>query len=57
VARTLGLPPDDLFSIDAGMRPMFGMPFGADPSLAPLREWRDRTYRRHRGARVEPAAA
>ncbi len=57
LAPALGLPPDDLFSIDAGMRPMFGTPFGADPSLAPLREWRDRTYRQHRGGRVEPAAA
>jgi glutathione S-transferase len=53
----LGLPPDDLFAIDAGTRQMFGMPFGADPSLAPLRDWRDRIYRSHRGRRVEPAAA
>lgn len=53
----LGLPPDDLFAIDSGMRPMFGVPFGADPSLAPLRAWRDRTYREHRGGRVVPAAA
>jgi glutathione S-transferase len=51
-----GLPPDDLFSMDAGMRSMFGTPFGEDPSLVPLREWRDRTYRQHRGGRVEPAA-
>ena len=34
----LGLPPDDLFAMDAGTRAMFGTPFGADPSLAPLRE-------------------
>jgi glutathione S-transferase len=53
----IGLPPDDLFSMDAGMRPMFGTPFGADPALTPLREWRDRIYRQHRGRRVEPAAA
>jgi glutathione S-transferase len=53
---TLGLPPDDLFAIDAGMRPMFGIPFGADPALAPLHEWRDRTYRLHRGGRVAPPA-
>jgi glutathione S-transferase len=53
----LGLPPDDVFAMDAGTRQMFGTPFGADPSLAPLREWRDRTYRQHRGRRVEPAAA
>jgi glutathione S-transferase len=51
----IGLPPDDVFSIDPGMRSMFGMPFGADPALRPLREWRDRIYRRHRGGRVEPA--
>jgi len=54
LAPVLGLPPEELFSIDAGMRPMFGTPFGADPSLAPLRDWRDRTYRGHRGRRVEP---
>lgn len=53
----IGLPPDDLFSIDAGMRPMFGTSLGADPALAPLRDWRDRTYRMHRGGRVEPATA
>jgi glutathione S-transferase len=53
----LGLPPDDLFSIDAGMRPMFGLPLGADPALAPLHEWRNAIYRRHRGSRVVPAAA
>ena len=53
----LGLPPDDLFAIDAGMRAMFGLPIGAEPSLAPLRDWRDRTYREHRGGRVVPAAA
>lgn len=52
----LGLPPDELFSIDAGMRTMFGTPFGADPSLAPLRDWRDRIYREYRGGRVQPAA-
>jgi hypothetical protein len=38
------------------MRGMFGIPFGTDPSLAPLREWRDRTYRQHRGGRVVPPA-
>jgi glutathione S-transferase len=52
----LGLPDDELFSIDAGMRGMFGIPFGGDPSLVPLREWRDRTYRQHRGGRVVPPA-
>lgn len=53
---TLGLPPDDLFSIDDGMRAMFGIPYGQDPALAPLHEWRDRIYRQHRGGRVAPAA-
>lgn len=53
----LGLPPDDVFAMDVGTRQMFGTPFGADPSLVPLRDWRDRTYRQHRGRRVEPAAA
>ncbi len=57
LAPALGLPADELFAIDAGMRQMFGTPFGGDPSLAPLREWRDATYRRHRGRRVEPTAA
>lgn len=51
----LGLPPDDVFAMDAGTRQMFGMPLGADPALGPLREWRDRIYRSHRGRRVEPA--
>ena len=53
----LGLPPDDVFAMDSGTRQRFGTPFGAEPSLAPLREWRDQTYRQHRGRRVEPAAA
>jgi glutathione S-transferase len=51
----LGLPPDDLFAMDEGMRAMFGIPFGADPALAPLHEWRTRIYRQHRGGRVQPA--
>jgi hypothetical protein len=38
------------------MRPMFGMPLGEDPELAPLRRWRDEMYRRHRGERVTPLA-
>ena len=50
----LGLPPDDLFAIDPGLRPMFGIALGDDPALAPLRTWRDETYRRHRGRRVTP---
>ena len=54
LAPVLGLPPDDLFAIDAGMRPMFGIPLGQEAPLAPLRAWRDATYRRHRGRRVEP---
>ena len=52
----LGLPDEELFSIDAGMRGMFGIPFAADPALGPLRDWRDRTYRQHRGGRVVPPA-
>lgn len=27
--------------LDAGMGPMFGMPLGEDPAIAPLRRWRD----------------
>src|SRR5215831_11853314 len=50
----LGLPDDELFSIDKGMRSMFGLSYAADPSLGPLRAWRDRTYRNHRGGRVVP---
>jgi glutathione S-transferase len=53
----LGLPPDDLFAIDPGLRPMFGIPLGEDAALAPLRTWRDETYRRHRGRRVLPPGA
>jgi len=53
----LGPPPDELFELDAGYRSMFGAPFASDASLAPLRTWRDDTYRRHRGGRVVPAAA
>jgi glutathione S-transferase len=55
LGAVLGLPPDDLFAIDDGMRPMFGIPLAEDPSVAPLRTWRDDIYRRHRGRRVEPA--
>jgi glutathione S-transferase len=53
----LGAPPEELFQLDAGYRSMFGAPFAADTSLAPLRTWRDEIYRRHRGGRVVPAAA
>ena len=53
----LGAPPDELFELDTGYRSMFGVPFGSDPRLAPLRSWRDEIYRRHRGGRVLPAAA
>jgi len=53
----LGAPPEELFQLDAGYRSMFGTPFAADTSLAPLRTWRDEIYRRHRGGRVVPAAA
>jgi glutathione S-transferase len=53
----LGAPPDDLFALDAGYRSMFGVPFGADPCLAPLHAWRNAVYADHRGGRVRPAAA
>ena len=56
LTTVIGLPDDDLFAIDPGMRAMFGLPFGADPALAPLRRWRDDMYRRHRGERVTPPA-
>ena len=52
----LGLPPDELFAIDAGMRALFGLPFRDEPALAPLHAWRESIYRRHRGGRVTPAA-
>ncbi len=53
----LGLPPDDLFAIDPGTRMMFGSPLATDPALEPLADWRARTYRAHRGGRVEPATS
>lgn len=52
----IGLPSDDLFVLDAGMRGMFGVPFADDRDLAPLGPWRDGVYRRHRGGRVTPPA-
>ncbi len=52
----IGIPSSDLFVLDDAMRAMFGVPYGADPALAPLRQWRDETYRRHRGGQVRPAA-
>lgn len=54
LATVFGHPPDDLFTLDAAMRPMFGLPCGNDSDLAPLRQWRDDLYRRHRGGRVVP---
>jgi len=54
LATVFGHPPDDLFALDAPMRSMFGLPFGDDAALAPLRRWRDDLYRRHRGGRVAP---
>jgi glutathione S-transferase len=53
LAAPLGHPADDLFELDAGMRPLFG-PLVGDPSFAPLVAWRDALYRRHRGRRVTP---
>ena len=54
LATVFGHPSDELFSLDAAMRPMFGLPVGDDPQLGPLRRWRDELYRRHRGGRVVP---
>ena len=54
LATVFGHPPDDLFALEAPMRSMFGLPFGDDPAVAPLRRWRDDLYRRHRGGRVVP---
>jgi glutathione S-transferase len=54
LAPVLGLPPDDLFALDEGMRGMFGLPLAGEPALAPLHAWRNETYRRHRGHRVLP---
>lgn len=56
LATVFGHPDDAIFALDAGMRPMFGVPLGDEPRLAPLRSWRDDLYRRHRGRRVTPAA-
>lgn len=56
LATVFGHPDDDLFEVDAGMRPTFGMPLGETRELAPLRRWRDEMYRRHRGVRVTPPA-
>lgn len=54
LAPVLGLPPDELFAIDDGLRGMFGLPLAKEPALAPLHAWRNETYRRHRGHRVVP---
>jgi glutathione S-transferase len=54
LATVFGHPSDDLFSLEAPMRTMFGLPLGDDPALAPLRRWRDDIYSRHRGSRVVP---
>jgi len=54
LSTVVGVPGDDLFELDAGMRPLFGLPLGDEPGLAALRPWRDATYRRHRGRRVQP---
>jgi glutathione S-transferase len=50
----VGPPPDELFALDAGTRSLFGIPL-AQPSIAPLRAWRDSIYQRYRGGRVTPA--
>jgi len=57
LVTVIGIPSNEFFVLDDAMRSMFGIPLGDDPVLAPLRRWRDETYRRHRGGRVEPPAA
>jgi glutathione S-transferase len=57
LATVFGYPPDDLFTLDAPMRPMFGLLCGDEPVFAQLRRWRDDLYRRHRRGRVVPARA
>jgi glutathione S-transferase len=54
LAAPLGHPPEELFALEEGFRSMFGLPVGDEPAIAPLRAWRDETYRRHRGRRVTP---
>jgi len=56
VAGVIGIPAEELFALDESMRAMFGLLREKDPVLAPLRAWRDRICRRHRGGRVTPAA-
>lgn len=51
---TFGHPPEDLFALDPPMRSMFGLPLADDPTLTPLRRWRDDLYRHQRGGRVVP---
>jgi glutathione S-transferase len=55
LSTVVGIPGDDLFELDPGMRPLFGLPLGDEPTLGALRPWRDAIYRRHRGRRVQPA--
>ena len=54
LAPAFGHPPEELFSLDAPMRSMFGLPLADDAAVTPLRRWRDDLYRRHRGRRVVP---
>jgi len=54
ISPLIGFPPEELFSLDAGMRTVFGVSFAQE--LVALRTWRDETYRRHRGGQVTPAA-
>jgi glutathione S-transferase len=48
----VGLPPDELYEVDPGMRGMFGIAPDDEAAFATLRRWRDAVYRRHRGRRV-----
>jgi glutathione S-transferase len=52
---SIGHPPEELYTLDPGLRAMFGTPLADDPAMAPLKRWRDDLYRRHRGAPVVPA--
>ena len=46
--------PDDLFLFPAPLRPMFTEPSAQDAVFAPIFQWRDGIYRRHRGGPVKP---
>ena len=47
-------PPDELFLFPAAMRPMYTVPITQDAAYAPVFDWRDKIYRKHRGEAVRP---